>query len=93
MTRATLWTFLVLLVLVAASGAGVVYAKYLSRTHFVELQGLRSERDALAVEWGRLRIEEAALTTHTRVERFARRDLGMHMPASVDVRVVIGGRQ
>lgn len=73
---------------VAATGVGVVYVKYLTRIEFVDLQQVRAARDALDVEWGRLQLEEAALTTHTRVEEAARRDLGMHMPQGGEVRVV-----
>lgn len=82
---------LVLTLGVVASGVGVVYAKYLSRTEFILLQALRAERDALEVQWGRLRLEEAALTTQPRVEEQARRLLGMHLPRNGDVRVIDGG--
>jgi cell division protein FtsL len=78
---------------VVASAIAVVHVKYLTRTEFVDLQAVRAARDALDVEWGRLRIEEAALGTHTRVERSARRSLDMHMPAAGELRVVeVDGR-
>jgi len=80
---------LVLLMLaVIASGVGVVYAKYLSRKNFVALQGLQSERERIAVEWGRLQLEESTLATHSRVESTARGRLGMHLPG-IDELVVI----
>ncbi|MCG6860939.1 MAG: cell division protein FtsL [Chromatiaceae bacterium] len=44
------------------------------------------------MRWGQLRIEEAALTTHPRVEARARELLGMRLPQSQDVRVINGGR-
>lgn len=66
---------------VVASGIAVVYVKYLSRKHFVELQALRAERDRIDVEWGRLQIEEAALSSQARLEAQARRLLSMRMPA------------
>lgn len=72
------------------SGVAVVYVKYLSRDEFVTLQRLRAERDRLAVEWGRLRLEEATLTTHARVEQLARRDLGMYLPRRDDIRLILG---
>ena len=71
-----------------ASAIAVVHVKYLTRVDFVDLQRVRAARDALDVEWGRLRIEEAALATHTRVEREAREQLGMHLPRAGEVRVV-----
>lgn len=73
---------------VLGSGVAVVYVKYLTRIEFVDLQAVRAARDALDVEWGRLQLEEAALTTHTRVEGAARRDLDMRMPQAGEVRVV-----
>jgi cell division protein FtsL len=74
--------------MVLGSGVAVVYVKYLTRVEFVDLQTVRAARDALDVEWGRLQLEEAALTTHTRVEGAARRDLDMHIPQAGEVRVV-----
>jgi cell division protein FtsL len=73
---------------VVASATAVVYVKYLTRTEFVDLQAVRAARDALDVEWGRLRIEEAAMSTHTRVERTARRSLQMHLPRAGELRIV-----
>lgn len=74
---------------VIASGIGVVYAKYLTRIEFVELQELRMEKERLAVEWGRLQLEESTLATHSKVESTARGRLGMH-PPKIDEVVVIG---
>jgi cell division protein FtsL len=92
MTRFDLWLLLALVAGAVGSGVGVVYAKYLSRMEFVELQTLRAERHGLEVRWGQLRLEEAALTTHPRVEAKARELLGMRLPMGGDVRVIDGGR-
>ncbi|MCF7984414.1 MAG: cell division protein FtsL [Thiohalocapsa sp.] len=73
---------------VLGSGVAVVYVKYLTRLEFGVLQQVRAERDDLDVEWGRLQIEEAALTSHTRVEENARRKLDMYLPQGGEVRVV-----
>jgi cell division protein FtsL len=73
---------------VIATATSVVYVKYLTRIEFVDLQAVRAARDALDVEWGRLRIEEAALATQTRVERTARQTLKMHLPRTGELRVV-----
>jgi len=91
MTRTNLWLLLLLIAGIVASGIGVVYAKYLTRAEFVRLQALGAERDALEVSWNQLRLEEAALTTHPRVEAKARELLDMHLPRDVDVRVIEGG--
>jgi cell division protein FtsL len=73
---------------VIATATAVVYVKYLTRIEFVDLQAVRAARDALDVEWGRLRIEEAAMGTQTRVERRARQSLKMHLPRTGELRVV-----
>lgn len=91
MTRYDLWFLLTLVLGAIGSGVGVVYSKYLSRIEFVELQGLRAESHGLEVRWGQLRLEEAALTTHPRVEANARKLLDMHLPQRGDVRVIDGG--
>jgi cell division protein FtsL len=75
---------------VTCSAVGLVYAKYLGRSEFVELQALNGERQHLEVQWGRLRIEEAALTAQPRVEELARRRLDMHIPHPSEVRVIGG---
>lgn len=74
--------------MVVASGIGVVYVKYLSRKHFVELQALRAERDRIDIQWGRLQLEEAALTSHARMESQAHKLLSMRLPAPETVVVL-----
>ncbi len=78
---------------VVATATAVVYVKYLTRVEFVDLQAVRAARDALDVEWGRLRIEEAAMGTQTRIERTARQALNMHLPRTGELRVVEVKRQ
>lgn len=73
---------------VVATATAVVYVKYLTRIEFVDLQAVRAARDALDVEWGRLRIEEATMGTQTRVERYARQSLKMHLPRTGELRIV-----
>jgi len=73
---------------VIATAVAVIQVKYQTRTEFGVLQQVRSERDAIDVEWGRLQIEEAALTSHTRIEENARRKLDMYLPEGGEVRVV-----
>jgi len=76
---------------VVASGVGVVYAKYQTRIEFINLQALTRQVHGLEEEWGVLRLEEAALGTHPRVESAARTRLDMFMPRGVDVRTIGGG--
>jgi cell division protein FtsL len=86
--RGALLVAIVLVAAVLATGVGVIYVKYLTREEFGTLQQVRAARDALDVEWGRLQIEEAALTSHTRIEDNARTQLDMIMPAGGEARVV-----
>lgn len=73
------------------SGVGVVYAKYLTRVEFSELQTLTQKLHKLEEEYALLRLEEAALSTHPLVEKQARTKLGMYLPRGVDVRTIEGG--
>jgi cell division protein FtsL len=88
MTRSQLVTMLGLALAVILTSVAVVHAKYLTRIHFAQLQDLRAKRDAIDVEWNRLRLEEAALSTHARVERKARHELGMFAPRVGDVLLI-----
>lgn len=86
--RSGLVVALMLAAAVLASGVAVIHVKYLTREEFGTLQQVRAQRDTLDVEWGRLQIQEAALTSHTRIEDNARTQLDMIMPAGGEVRVV-----
>ena len=88
MSRRATWLLVVLILAVIGSGIGVVYAKYLSRSQFVELQKLRAQRDQLDMRWGRLQLEESTLATYSRVEAAARARLGMRIPHPGEVEVV-----
>jgi cell division protein FtsL len=88
MTRGQIITAAVLALTVAGSAIGVVYTKYLSRKLFVELQGLRSERDLIDAEWSRLQLELGAWASHVRIEQEAREKLGMRLPRADEIVVV-----
>jgi cell division protein FtsL len=88
MTRGGVWSAILLLGALSATGVWAVYVKYLTRVQFAQLQDLRAQRDALDVEWNRLRIEEAAMSTDVRVESKARDELGMYLPRTDDVLLI-----
>jgi cell division protein FtsL len=71
---------LLLVIAVMASAIGAVFAKHEVRKLFTELQALTTERDRLAMDWGRLQIEQSTWSTHARVERLAREQMGMIDP-------------
>ena len=70
------------------SAIATVYARHEARAQFSELQSLIAERDALAVEWGRLQLEQSAYSTHALVERLARQKMSMHPPVANEIMVV-----
>lgn len=71
-----------------ASAVAVVWSRHQTRTLFVELQTLNAERDALDIEWGQLKLEQSAWSTHGRVEQTARGSLRMVIPRPNEVRIV-----
>lgn len=74
--------------LLFASAISVVWSKHQARSLFIQLQGLNSERDALDIEWGQLKLEQSAWATHGRVEQTARVGLQMVIPRPAEVRLV-----
>jgi len=86
MRSGVLLTALVLAVL--ASAIGVIYAKHEGRKQFVQLQALERQRDQMNVEWGQLQLEQGTWATHSRVERVARKRLGMQMPDAESVVII-----
>ena len=79
---------MLLALVVLASSLGVVYAKHQSRKLFVELDTLKKERDEMNVEWGRLQLEQSTLATHGRIERIAKKRLGMKTPEYEQILIV-----
>jgi cell division protein FtsL len=88
MSRAQLFWLACLFVAVVLSGMGVVYAKYLSRSLFVEQQRLRTERDQVDMEWGRLQLELATQGALGRVMDIAAQRLQMQVPEAEQIVVV-----
>jgi cell division protein FtsL len=70
------------------SALGVVWVKHQNRKAIAELAALRTERDALEVEWDRLLLEQSAWATPPRIEQLAREQLGMVLPEAQQVTVV-----
>lgn len=69
-----------LLVLVLVSGMAVVHSTFKNRYAMHELQKLRSEHNALDVEWGQLLIEQSTFALEDRIERKATEELDMKLP-------------
>jgi cell division protein FtsL len=88
MNRFIRWSMPLLWMLLLASAIAVVWSTHETRSLFIRLQGLNSERDKLDIEWGQLKIEQSAWATHGRVEQTARAGLKMIIPRPEDVRLV-----
>jgi cell division protein FtsL len=71
-----------------ASAVGVVWGKHEARSAFIQLQGMRSDRDSLDIEWGQLKLEQSAWATHGRVEQTAHAQLNMVVPRPDEVKIV-----
>ena len=65
-----------------------VVHRHESRTAYIKLQKLEKERDKLAAQWSRLKLEQAVTLNQVRVEQYARWDLNMKMPKASEVKVV-----
>lgn len=81
-------SIVILAVVCFTSAVAKVYAVHAGRTAFSELQRLYAERDAMNIEWGQLQIEEAAWSTHSRIERIAATQLSMRLPEPDEVVIV-----
>ena len=88
MSRGQVFWLSCLIVAVVLSGMSVVYAKFLSRSLFVELQQLRTTRDQADMEWGRLQLELATQGALGRVTDIANERLQMQVPTAEQIVVV-----
>lgn len=79
---------MVLAVACFVSALAKVYTVHAGRAAFTELQRKYTERDAMNIEWGQLQIEEAAWSTHSRIERIAATQLSMRLPEPDEVVIV-----
>jgi cell division protein FtsL len=88
MSRGQVFWLSCLIAAVILSGMAVVYAKFLSRSLFVELQELRATRDQVDLEWGRLQLELATQGALGRVMDIANSRLQMQVPEAEHIVVV-----
>lgn len=88
MSAAAKLSLLALWAALLGSAIAVVWSRHQTRTLFIELQTLSAQRDALDIEWGQLKLEQSAWSTHGRVEQTARVNLRMVIPPPTEVRIV-----
>ncbi len=80
--------FLFIGVMIVWSALSVVETRHESRKLFVELQLVEKQRDLMAVEWGRLQLEQATWGTYSRIEEVAREKLEMELPLTENINLV-----
>ncbi|HEX4052601.1 MAG TPA: cell division protein FtsL [Steroidobacteraceae bacterium] len=73
---------------VLGSAAGAIYAKYRARELFMQLTQLRTAREALDDDWGRLQLEQSAWSAYTLVERVASDRLHMSTPDPRTIEII-----
>ena len=88
MSNSSRLAMVILWLALLAAAIAVVWSKHQARSLFIELQALHSERDALDIEWGQLKLEQSAWAMHGRVEQTARLNLQMVVPRPDEVRIV-----
>lgn len=76
-----------LFVAVLITAFGVVYIKDSNRRMFIHWQNLQQQQQQYQVQWGKLLLEEGALTTQSRIQAKAQR-LGMVVPQAKDIVMV-----
>ena len=73
---------------VLGTAAGAIYAKYRARQLFMQLTQLRTAREALDDDWGRLQLEQSAWSAYALVERVASDRLHMSTPDPRAIEIV-----
>ncbi|MFT7387911.1 MAG: cell division protein FtsL [Candidatus Endobugula sp.] len=76
-------------VMMLVSALTVVYSAYDTRNKFNALEVLRSEQDALQVEWGKYLLEESAWASYGRIEKVAIEKLAMEIPTGEQLILVV----
>lgn len=81
-------TIFFLMIFVLLSAMAVIVSKHFDRSLHIRLQQLQKNRDDLHVEWSRLLLEQGTLGSDPRVEKIAREQLEMKVPAANQIQVM-----
>jgi cell division protein FtsL len=79
---------LALLVLLIVCALSLVTSRYQARKLFVDLEREQAQSRAYDVEYGQLQIEQSTWAMPARVEKIAREQLRMQLPAPTRLRIV-----
>ncbi|USE34883.1 cell division protein FtsL [Endozoicomonas sp. SCSIO W0465] len=80
---------LLLLILVVLSGLSVGYVSYENRLLHNQIQQELENRNSAQVEWGKLLLEHSTLTSPGKIEKVAREKLGMDVPKTSQIEMVL----
>ena len=84
-SAASWWVLLAEVLLVLLTTFAIVNVTYTTRQQFAELETTRNEKQQLLEQWGKLLLEESAFSSPSRVERVAREELKMALPATENI--------
>lgn len=82
---------LLLLAVLVACALSLVTSRYQARQLFVELEREQGFARGYDVEYGQLQLEQSTWAMPARIEKIAREQLKMQLPAPGRVRTVDGG--
>jgi cell division protein FtsL len=66
----------------------IIYVTNESRFALSELERMEKQTHELRMEWGQLLLEQASLSSPSRIEQLASQKMGMHLPAEQSVEVL-----
>jgi cell division protein FtsL len=85
MARLNLTLFFILIV----TALGTISAQHKSRKLYIELQQHQDAAKQYDVEWGQLQLEQSTWAMHARIEQIATQQLGMQVPDSKRIQVLV----
>ena len=83
------WSGAFTLLLIVLSAFAVIYTTHACRELYASLRELESEQWLLQEDYGRLMLEQTTWSSHYRVEKVARSELGMREPDLARMKVVL----
>lgn len=79
---------IILTALLFVSAFGIIYAKDTNRRLYIQAQLLERQNEITTERWSKLLLEQSTLTTQPRIERLAKKRLGMELPQSNTMQLV-----
>ena len=77
-----------LVVVLLLSAFSVVYMKDLNRRLFIQYQTLQQDKAEQLVQWGKLLLEQSTLSTQSRIQQIATKQLDMLSPNAHNIALV-----